>query len=93
MKEKLKSRKLWVAIGGVLTVMATEWLKLSPELAEQVIGAVMVIVPAYIGGQGIVDAVKAYVAGPGDVVVTYSSGGTAGVVTAPKAKAKKAKKK
>ena len=62
MKEKLKSRKLWMAIGGLLTVMTTEWLNLSPELSEQVIGAVIIIVPAYIGGQGIVDAMKEYAA-------------------------------
>jgi hypothetical protein len=62
MKEKLKSRKLWMAIGGLLTVMATEWFNLSPELSEQVIGAVIIIVPAYIGGQGIVDAMKEYAA-------------------------------
>ena len=62
MKEKLKARKLWMAIGGLLTVMATEWLNLSPELSEQVIGAVIIIVPAYIGGQGIVDAMKEYAA-------------------------------
>ena len=62
MKEKLKSRILWMAIGGLLTVMATEWLNLSPELSEQVIGAVIIIVPAYIGGQGIVDAMKEYAA-------------------------------
>ena len=62
MKEKLKSRKLWMAIGGLLTVMATEWLNLSPELSEQVIGAVIIIVQAYIGGQGIVDAMKEYAA-------------------------------
>ena len=58
MKEKLKSRKLWMAIGGLLTVAATEWLNLSAELTEQVVGAVIIIVPAYIGGQGIVDAMK-----------------------------------
>ena len=62
MKEKLESRKLWMAIGGLLAVMATEWLNLSPEVAEQVIGAVVIIVPAYIGGQGIVDAMKEYAA-------------------------------
>ena len=61
MKEKLKSRNLWMAIGGLLTVAATEWLNLSPELTEQVVSAVIIIVPAYIGGQGIVDAVKEYV--------------------------------
>ena len=60
MKEKLTSRKLWVAIGGLLTVAATDWLNLSPELTSQLVGAIMIIVPAYIGGQGIVDAVKEY---------------------------------
>jgi len=62
MKEKLKSRKLWMAIGGLLTVMATEWFNLSPEVTENLIGAVMVIVPAYIGGQGLVDCFKEYAA-------------------------------
>jgi len=62
MKDKLKSRKLWVAIGGVLTVMATEWANLSPELTEQLIAAVVVIVPAYIAGQSVVDALKEYAA-------------------------------
>jgi len=62
MKEKLKSRKLWMAIGGLLVVMATEWLNISPEVADKLIGAVIIIVPAYIGGQGIVDAVKEYAA-------------------------------
>jgi hypothetical protein len=62
MKEKLKSRKLWVAVGGLLTVAATEWLNLSPELTEQLVSAVIIIVPAYIGGQGIVDAMKEYAA-------------------------------
>ena len=45
-----------MAIGGLLTVAATEWLNLSPELTDQVVSAVIIIVPAYIGGQGIVDA-------------------------------------
>ena len=62
MKEKLKSRKLWMAIGGLLVVMATEWLNISPDVADKLIGAVIIIVPAYIGGQGIVDAVKEYAA-------------------------------
>jgi len=62
MKEKLKSRKLWMAVGGLLTVAATEWLNLSPNLTEQIVSAVIIIVPAYIGGQGIVDAMKEYAA-------------------------------
>ena len=62
MKEKLKSRKLWMAIGGLLVVMATEWLNVSPEVADKLIGAVIVIVPAYIGGQGLVDCFQEYAA-------------------------------
>lgn len=62
MKEKLKSRKLWMAVGGLLTVVATEWLNLSPEVSENVIGAVIIIVPSYIGGQSICDALKEYAA-------------------------------
>ncbi len=49
-----------MAIGGLLTVAATEFLNLSPELADQIVSAVIIIVPAYIGGQGIVDAMKEY---------------------------------
>ena len=47
-----------MAIGGLLTVAATEWLNLSPELTEQIVGAVIVIIPCYLGGQSIVDAMK-----------------------------------
>jgi hypothetical protein len=60
MKNKLQSRKLWMAIGGVLVVMATDWMNLDPKLADALIGAVVIIVPAYIGGQSIVDALKEY---------------------------------
>lgn len=49
-----------MAIGGLLTVMATEWMNLSPTVTENVIGAVIIIVPSYIGGQSIVDALKEY---------------------------------
>ena len=40
--------------------MCTEWFNLSPEISENLIGAVTIIVPAYIGGQSIVDALKEY---------------------------------
>jgi len=63
MKEKLSSRKLWVAIGGLLTVLATDFMGFTPEFAEQVISAVVIIVPSYLGGQGIVDALGALSAG------------------------------
>lgn len=62
MKDKLKSRKLWVAIGGLVMVMATEWANISPEMAEKIIAAIVVIVPSYLAGQGLVDCVKEYVA-------------------------------
>ena len=62
MKEKLKSRKMWMAIGGLLMVMATDWLNLDPQLADSLIGAILVIVPCYIGGQSVVDALKEYAA-------------------------------
>jgi putative flippase GtrA len=60
MKKKLKSRKLWMAIGGLLIVVCTEWFNLSPEVSENIIGAIVIIVPSYIGGQSIVDALKEY---------------------------------
>tara|TARA_Y100000034_G_C6535449_1_gene230821 strand:+ start:75 stop:278 length:204 start_codon:yes stop_codon:yes gene_type:complete len=60
MSDKLKSRKLWTAIGGLLVVVATEWLGLGVEMSTQVIDAVIVIVPSYLAGQGIVDAIAAY---------------------------------
>ena len=63
MKQKLKSRKLWVALGGLLTVVATEWIGVGPEIAEKVIGAVVAITCAYVGGQGLVDALAAYAKG------------------------------
>lgn len=58
MNSKLKSRKLWVAVGGVVAVMLTDWLKLSPEMSEGIVTALVTIVVAYIGGQSIVDAAK-----------------------------------
>ena len=62
MKEKLKSRKLWMAVGGLLTVAATEWLNLSPELTSNIVSAVVIIVPSYLAGQGLVDCFKEYAA-------------------------------
>ncbi len=58
MKEKLKSRKLWVAIGGVLTVVLTDWASLSPEFADHLVTDLVTIVLAYVGGQSILDAAK-----------------------------------
>ena len=64
MKDKLKSRKLWVAVGGVIAVMLTDWLKLSPEMSEGIVTALVTIVVAYLSGQSIVDAAKEWMAKP-----------------------------
>jgi hypothetical protein len=53
--ERLKSRKLWMALGGVVAVMLTDWLNMSPELTENVVSAVVIIIPSYLAGQGLVD--------------------------------------
>ena len=60
MKEKLKSSNLWMAIGGLLTVLSTEWLNMSPELTENIVSAVTIIIPSFIAGQGLVDCFTAY---------------------------------
>ena len=59
MNEKLTSRKLWVALGGVLAVVLTEWIGISAEASASIIDAITVIVPSYLAGQGIVDALGA----------------------------------
>ena len=59
MKDKLSSRKLCVALGGVFTIILTEWLGVSAEATASIIDTVTVIVPSYLAGQGIVDALGA----------------------------------
>ena len=59
MSDKLKSRKLWVAIGGLLTVVFTEWIGLGADITSTIVDAVVIIVPSYLGGQGLVDALEA----------------------------------
>lgn len=66
MKNKLKSRKLWVAVGGVITVMLTEWLDLSPETSESITKALVTIIVAYLGGQSIVDVAKEWMSKDGE---------------------------
>jgi len=58
MKEKLKSRKLWVSVGAVIAVMLTDWANLSPEMADNIVTALVTITVAYVGGQSVVDAAK-----------------------------------
>ena len=60
MNSKWTSRKLWVAIGGLLCVLAVDFLGVSEDLATNIVNTITYIVPAYIGGQGLVDALAAY---------------------------------
>ena len=66
MKDKLKSRKLWVAVGGVIAVMLTDWLKLAPETSESIVTALVTIIVAYLGGQSIVDVAKEWMSKDGE---------------------------
>jgi len=53
MPAKLQSRKLWVAIVGVATqLLATV---IAPEQADEIGKNLMVIVSAYLVGQGVAD--------------------------------------
>jgi hypothetical protein len=60
MNSKWTSRKLWAAIGGLACVIAVEFLGVGEDVAQNIVNTVTYIVPAYIGGQGIVDALAAY---------------------------------
>jgi uncharacterized protein (DUF2267 family) len=50
---RLQSRKLWVAIVGVVVQLLAVWL--SPEQADEIGRNLMVIVSAYLVGQGVAD--------------------------------------
>jgi hypothetical protein len=63
--ERLKSRKLWVAVGGVAAVILTEWLNLSPDTSDGIVTALVTIIVAYVGGQSLVDAAKGLLNGKG----------------------------
>jgi len=54
--DKLRSRKLWVAIGGALALILVDGLGL--ELDKDTIIAVVGIIAAYVVGQSYVDAKK-----------------------------------
>jgi hypothetical protein len=49
--DKLKSRKLWVSLGGLLLVLLSGPL----GLGATAVAAIGAIVAAYVGGQGYVD--------------------------------------
>lgn len=50
---RLQSRKLWVAAIGLVVQVLAVWI--SPEQAQQVGQNLMVIVSAYLVGQGVAD--------------------------------------
>lgn len=52
---KLRSRKLWVALSGIAVVVLNQGLGVAPEKADAIIQAVSVIVGAYVLGQGYAD--------------------------------------
>ena len=60
-KSKLASRKLWMAISGLLTVILVEMIGIDASAADAIERAITIIVPAYIGGQSIVDAFSAWI--------------------------------
>ena len=59
-KKKLTSRKLWVALAGLISGLVLAF-KGSAELAETISGCVMAVasVVAYIVGEGLTDAAHA----------------------------------
>lgn len=56
MLEKLKSRKLIVAVVGLLMILATQFLGVDEATADIAGGHMVDIIVAYVVGQGVVDA-------------------------------------
>ena len=54
---KFVSRKLFVALGGVMVAVLTN-VGLPPEVAERITDAVVFIACTYLGGQSAVDVVE-----------------------------------
>lgn len=67
MLSKLKSRKLWVAVGTVVSILAADLFGI--EIAPEAIAGLAVIVATYLGGQSFIDksVVTAQVANAGDI--------------------------
>jgi len=56
MKQRLASRKLWVAVGSLIAVLLSEVFGL--ELPTEVVVSMTAIVASYLLGQSLVDAKK-----------------------------------
>ena len=59
MLEKLKSRKLIMAVVGLVVVLATELFGVDAAQAASISDSVINLIMAYINGQGAVDAAGA----------------------------------
>ena len=86
-KQRLSSRKLWTAIGGLLTIVLTDWSGMDPDLAQWIIGSITAIVAAYVSGQGVVDAVLAFAQGKMNAAKVEREAAALNAVTASKKKA------
>ena len=53
MKEKLQSRKLWIAIGGVISILILEFSGVA--VAPEAIAGLAAILATYVFGQSLVD--------------------------------------
>ena len=60
MIEKLKSRKLVVAVVGVFAILATQLFGVPEAAASAMAGDIVTIVSTYVLGQGAVDAAGAF---------------------------------
>lgn len=57
--ERLKSRKLWVAIGTILSVVLVH-TGIEEAVADKLTNAIVNVVMIYIGSQAVVDAAAAF---------------------------------
>ena len=53
--ERLKSRKLLMTIFGFATMFVTQIFRIPHEVVDTIMKAVEILVPTYVGSQGIVD--------------------------------------
>ena len=54
--ERLKSRKFWMTLVGLGTIVATELLGVGAEVAHTIAKAIEILIPVYVGSQGVVDS-------------------------------------
>ena len=57
-ESKIKSRKFWMTLIGLFTVVATEFCGVPSQVAHTVARAIEMLVPIYVGSQGLVDSAR-----------------------------------